>query len=167
MGIASIWTGLGLRTSGPDHRAPWRKPNFIRVRWIKWITNCLTSSFPLGAIEFNGRDAHSGWASNLTSCECVNAWMLDTYSCLSKIRSVLDFGLTPGLLLHAVLYRSVRGVKIYTDMTTRWSDLLRPWNDRNDIPTASDLPLDLRCGARIRIKTKLKPKHQIWKYIQG
>ncbi len=23
MGIASIWTGLGLRTSGPDHRAPW------------------------------------------------------------------------------------------------------------------------------------------------
>ncbi len=22
MGIASIWTGLGLRTSGPDHRAP-------------------------------------------------------------------------------------------------------------------------------------------------
>ncbi len=27
MGIASIWTGLGLRTSGPDHRAPCRIMN--------------------------------------------------------------------------------------------------------------------------------------------
>ncbi len=25
MGIASIWTGLGLRTSGPDHRAPCKR----------------------------------------------------------------------------------------------------------------------------------------------
>ncbi len=27
MGIASIWTGLGLRTSGPDHRAPCKLSN--------------------------------------------------------------------------------------------------------------------------------------------
>ncbi len=32
MGIASIWTGLGLRTSGPDHRAPWKQ-----VDLFPWI----------------------------------------------------------------------------------------------------------------------------------
>ncbi len=32
MGIASIWTGLGLRTSGPDHRAPWSDENDMLAR---------------------------------------------------------------------------------------------------------------------------------------
>ncbi len=41
MGIASIWTGLGLRTSGPDHRAPWLTPlsiqDAVRIPKVKLL----------------------------------------------------------------------------------------------------------------------------------
>ncbi len=44
MGIASIWTGLGLRTSGPDHRAPWRGS----------YNTMVLQQIPTGCQEFEG-----------------------------------------------------------------------------------------------------------------